>query len=248
MVLSYDGSGYLGWQRLGGTKKNKSIQSLIEHVLQEVFGLKQIKIIGSGRTDAGVHAKGQVANFYVPSSFLIKKENLKLWQEECNKKLPMDIRIKSFELVDKDFHSRFSARSKTYVYTIDQREVPSVFTRKHALWVEGLLNLEEMKACSRVLLGEHDFRGFSSEKRKDKDTIRRIDEISFVEKGEQLEIAISGNGFLYNMVRIIVGTLLEVGQGERTIEQVRYALQHPERKYTGMTVSSHGLCLEKVEY
>lgn len=248
MLISYDGSRYLGWQRLGGTQKKKSIQSCIETTLQEVLGIEQIKITGSGRTDAGVHAKGQVANFYVPSSFLTDKVSLLQLREACNRKLPKDIRILSVEEVSDDFHSRYSAVKKTYVYYLDTRETPCVFFRKYALWVGNKLNIQAMEECSRLFLGEHDFRGFSSEKNMQKDTIRRIYDIYFKKENHLLAIAICGDGFLYNMVRILVGTLLEVGRGERTPEQVRFALNNPKREYTGMTVSSLGLFLYQVDY
>lgn len=248
MVISYDGSGYSGWQRLGGTQKKKSIQSCIETVLQEVTKLDNLKIAGSGRTDAGVHAKGQVVNFHVPSSFLTDKFTLESWKENCNYKLPEDIRILSLEEVENNFHSRYSAIKKTYVYYLDTREIPCVFSRKYSLWVGNKLDVDAMKECSSLFLGEHDFRGFSSEKDMKKDTIRRIYNITFKREKHLLAIFITGDGFLYNMVRILVGTLLEVGRGERTLEQVRFALDNPKRKYAGVTVSSCGLFLYKVDY
>lgn len=247
MVISYDGSGYLGWQRLGGTQKKKSIQSCLEIVLQEILNM-DIKIAGSGRTDAGVHAKGQVANFYVPSSFLTDRFSLQKLKQDCNYKLPDDIQILSIEEVENDFHSRYSAISKTYNYYLDTREVPCVFSRKYALWVGNVLDVDLMRECSNLFLGEHDFRGFSSEKDMKKDTIRRIYNISFKREKHLLAISITGDGFLYNMVRIIIGTLLEVGRRERTLEQVHFALDNPRRKYAGVTVSSVGLVLYKVDY
>lgn len=248
MVISYDGSGYSGWQRLGGSQKKKSIQSCIETVLQEVTKLDNLKIAGSGRTDAGVHAKGQVANFHVPSSFLTDKFTLERWKEDCNHKLPEDIRILSLEEVEDNFHSRYSAVRKTYIYYLDTRETPCVFSRKYSLWVGHNLDIQAMKECSRLFLGKHDFRGFSSEKDMQKDTIRRIYNISFHKEEHLLAIAVSGDGFLYNMVRIMMGTILEVGRGERTLAQVRFALDNPKREYAGKTISSLGLFLDKVDY
>ena len=248
MVISYDGTGYLGWQRLGGTQKKKSIQSCIETVLQKILRMDKIKIAGSGRTDAGVHAKGQVANFYVPSSFLTDKVSLEKLKRDCNNILPRAIRILSVEEVADSFHSRYSAIRKTYVYYLDTRETPCVFSRKYSLWVGNKLDIQVMKECSRLFLGEHDFRGFSSEKDRQKDTIRKIYDIALRKEKHLLAISICGDGFLYNMVRIIVGTLLEVGRGERTIEQVRFALDNPQRKYTGVTASSTGLFLYQVDY
>lgn len=248
MVIAYDGSGYLGWQRLGREQKNKSIQSLIETALQEVLNIETIKITGSGRTDAGVHAKGQVANFYLPTSFCSDASSLKKLREDCNQRLPEDIRILSVEEVSEDFHSRYSARKKTYVYYLDTREMPGVFSRKYALWTGEKPDISRMEKCSRLLLGEHDFRGFSSEKNPQKDTIRTIYDISFEREQHLLAIYITGNGFLYNMVRILVGTLLEVGKGERTLDEVRLALDNPGREYAGKTASSCGLFLYQVDY
>lgn len=247
MVVSFDGAGYLGWQRLGGMQKKKSIQSCLEIVLQEILNM-DIKIAGSGRTDAGVHAKGQVANFYVPSSFLTDRFSLQRLKKDCNHKLPDDIQILSIEEVADNFHSRYSATRKTYIYYLDTREVPCVFSRKYSLWVGNKLDVEAMKECSSLFIGKHDFRGFSSEKDMKKDTIRRIYNITFKREKHLLAISITGDGFLYNMVRILVGTLLEVGRGERTLEQVRFALDNPKRKYAGVTAGSSGLFLYKVEY
>lgn len=247
MVISYDGSGYLGWQRLGESQKKKSIQSCLEVVLQEILNMN-IKIAGSGRTDAGVHAKGQVANFYVPSSFLTDKVSLEKLRRDCNHKLPDDIQILSIEEVANDFHSRYSATGKTYIYYLDTRETPCVFSRKYSLWVGNKLDVDVMKECSGLFIGEHDFRGFSSEKDMKKNTIRRIYNITFRKEKHLLAISITGDGFLYNMVRILIGTLLEVGRGERTLEQVRFALDNPKRKYAGITIHSSGLFLYKVDY
>lgn len=263
LVIAYDGSNYLGWQRLGGENKFRSIQGYIEEVLQEILSEK-IKIVGSGRTDAGVHAMGQVANFYLPSSFLSEKsfpgcdkvlekgnltENWCRWFRDCcNRKLPEDIRIKDVEQVEMEFHSRFSAISKTYIYRLDTRTVPQVFARKYALWVGETLDIGAMKECADLFLGEHDFRGFSSVKDEEKNTLRTIEDISFSMEDSILTISIKGNGFLYNMVRILVGTMIEIGQGKRTISQVKDALECSKRQMAGITVSSVGLCLKQVEY
>lgn len=246
MVISYDGSRYLGWQRLGGKQKHQSIQGCIEMVLEDILGYPAA-IIGSGRTDAGVHAQGQVANFYVPSSFFLSHavEELK---EMCNNRLPEDIRILSVKEVPKQFHSRYSAIKKTYEYHVDTREVPVVFTRKYALWEAEPLDMEAMAECSKMFLGKHDFSAFSTQTKAEKDTIRTIYEFNIEKRDEKLVFSVCGDGFLYNMVRILVGTLLEVGKGKRTKQQVAEAFRTGDRQLAGATVSSVGLFLKEVVY
>ena len=246
MVISYDGSRYLGWQRLGGNQKTQSIQGYIEDTLEDIAGYS-VAIIGSGRTDAGVHALGQVANFYVPSSFFLS-HTLEELQQMCNERLPEDIRILSVEEVPKDFHSRYSATRKTYEYHVDTREVPVVFTRKYALWESKQLDLEVMRECSRLFVGKHDFKAFSTQSKAEKDTVRTIFDFSIEQKDHELIFSVCGDGFLYNMVRILVGTLLEVGRGERSRQQVAEALRTGDRQLAGYTVSSVGLFLKEVYY
>ena len=246
MVISYDGSRYLGWQRLGGKQKTQSIQGFIEDILEDIAGYS-IAITGSGRTDAGVHALGQVANFHVPSSFFLS-HTLEELQQQCNERLPEDIRICSVEEVPECFHSRYSATKKTYEYHVDTREVPVVFTRKYALWEPKALNLSAMRECSRLFVGKHDFKAFSTQRQAEKDTVRTIFDFFIEQREEELIFSVCGDGFLYNMVRILVGTLLEVGRGERTRQQVAEALHTGDRQLAGYTVSSVGLFLKEVVY
>ena len=155
LLISYDGTGYLGWQRLGGKQQGQSIQGLLEHVIEKVVQYP-VRIHGSGRTDAGVHAKGQVANFSVPSAFFTLEETveerLRYLRDECNQRLPEDIRIIKAKLVAASFHSRYSAKRKTYQYYIDTGETPSVFARKYALWLPQKLDIEKMKQAADCLL------------------------------------------------------------------------------------------------
>ena len=246
MVISYDGSRYLGWQRLGGKQKKQSIQGYIEEILKDITGYSAA-CIGSGRTDAGVHALGQVANFYVPSSFFLSYTLEELWKQ-CNKRLPEDIRICSMEKVEEAFHSRYSAVKKTYEYHVDTRAVPVVFTRKYALWEPKALDICAMRECSKLFVGKHDFKAFSTQSKAEKDTIRTIFDFSIEKKEDELIFSVCGDGFLYNMVRILVGTLLEVGRGERTRQQVAEALRTGDRQLAGYTVSSVGLFLKEVVY
>lgn len=257
ITIAYDGTGYLGWQRLGGKQQKQSIQGMLETVIGEIVQYP-VRLTGSGRTDAGVHAKGQVANFSVPSAFLTEgkkiEERLHFFCMECNKQLPEDIRILDATYVSNDFHSRYDAKQKTYCYYIDTRkEAPCVFSRKYALWVPEKLDVGKMKQAVEILLGTHDFLGFSSKSRagiqkKQKDTVRMLYSVEILSWKHGIYFSFTADGFLYNMVRILTGTLLEVGTGKRGIQQVRQALEKKDRQQAGATVSSVGLFLEQVDY
>lgn len=251
LILEYDGSNYSGWQRLQEINKKDSIQSVIEKVISAYFH-EDIKIIGSGRTDAGVHALGQVANFYCKV-----KPNLIMLRKELNDKLPEDITIVHLEEVNKEFHSRYSAKSKTYEYRLNIGETQSVFTRKYTCHIEDKLNVNWMQEAASYLIGTHDFKSFTSEKNEKKSTVRTIEDIKiyyYKEKNDcrktssELRISITGDGFLYNMVRIIVGTLIDVGKGLKKPEDMRVILENKNRQGAGMTVSSHALFLCNVSY
>jgi tRNA pseudouridine38-40 synthase len=238
----YDGSGYKGWQRLGNTDKKLPIQTVLEECLSQYFE-EDIKLIGSGRTDAGAHALGQVANFYCQSM-----QPVEVMRKGLNEVLPKDIAIFSVEEVGKEFHSRYSAKTKTYEYRIDQGETQSVFTRKYTYHVPTPLNQEAMQKATAYIIGTHDFKAFSTDRKDDKSTIRTIESIAIHNDSGELRITITGNGFLYNMVRIIVGTLLEVGQGNRRPEDMQSILESKNRQRAGVTVSSQGLFLCQVRY
>lgn len=251
LILDYDGSNYSGWQRLKETNQKDSIQLVVEKVISEYFN-EDIKIIGSGRTDAGVHALGQVANFYCK-----EKPDLIVLRKELNNKLPEDICILHLEEVNKEFHSRYSAKSKTYEYRLDVGETQSVFTRRYTCHIVDKLNVNLMKEAASYLVGTHDFKAFTSEKNEKKSTIRTIEDIKiyyysedndFIKSSKELRISITGDGFLYNMVRIIVGTLIDVGKGLKKPEDMKTILESKNRQYAGMTVSSHALFLCSVTY
>lgn len=239
MILIYDGARYQGWQFQQG---KLTIQGVIEECLEEVCKEK-VKVTASGRTDAGVHAMGQTGNFHIN-----KPLNTTKVREECNHKLPEDIRIKSIEQVNTKFHSRFDATEKTYCYTIDMRKRPRVFTRRYAFSVSETLDIEAMKQAAKQLTGTHDFRSFTSEKRKGKDTVRTVKSIEFLEENNYLKIYFTGEGFLYHMVRILVGTLLEVGTGKRTAEEMEEILNAKNRYQAGFMAPAHGLMLMEVKY
>ncbi|MSS62560.1 tRNA pseudouridine(38-40) synthase TruA [Velocimicrobium porci] len=240
LVISYDGSRYNGWQRQGNT--SKTIQEKIEQVLSKMTG-EEIEIHGSGRTDAGVHAKGQVANFITDSKLPI--EQIKNY---LNQYLPNDIAVLEVMEVKERFHARLNAVKKRYNYTIWNDNVPNVFERNYMYTVEEPLDLEKMKQAADYLIGEHDFKSFCANKRMKKSTIRTIYAINIYSAGSKIVLSFEGNGFLYNMVRIMAGTLIEVGLGEITPEQIVRILERREREAAGALAPAKGLCLEKVWY
>lgn len=240
LVISYDGSRYNGWQRQGNT--SKTIQEKIEQVLSKMTG-EEIEIHGSGRTDAGVHAKGQVANFITDSKLPI--EQIKNY---LNQYLPNDIAVLEVMEVKERFHARLNAVKKRYNYTIWNDNVPNVFERNYMYTVEEPLDLEKMKQAADYLIGEHDFKSFCANKRMKKSTIRTIYAINIYSAGSKIVLSFEGNGFLYNMVRIMAGTLIEVGLGEITPEQIVRILERKEREAAGALAPAKGLCLEKVWY
>lgn len=240
VILAYDGGRYNGWQKQGNTEN--TIQARLERIVSEIAGA-ETEVFGSGRTDAGTHATGQAANFHID------------WQgtpEELlstlNSRLPEDIAGLSIAEVPPRFHSRLNAKAKTYVYTIWNSEQPPVFLRKYAFWCKKPLDREKMEEAAKAFLGEHDFKAFCANKRMKKTTVRRIDAIRFLYDSEKTEIHFTGNGFLYQMVRILTGTLIEVGEGRRQPEDMTAVLQAESREAAGFTAPSHGLCLREVYY
>ncbi|HAS72845.1 MAG TPA: tRNA pseudouridine(38-40) synthase TruA [Clostridiales bacterium UBA8960] len=240
MSISYEGSRYKGWQRLKTSRD--TIQEKIEFVLSRIFECS-IEIHGSGRTDAGVHAYNQIASF--KAERVIECEWLK---KEMNRYLPEDIVILSVENVHESFHARFNAKKKVYTYQVWTKETPPVFERHFVYDIQSKpLDQDLMKRASKRLVGTHDFKGFSTDKTK-KSTIRTIESIEFLEEDRVLKIIVTGNGFLYNMVRIIVGTLLEVGYGIREAETITEVLNSGVRSQAGETAPAKGLFLTEVIY
>lgn len=240
LIIQYDGTAYNGWQRQKNTANTiqKEIENTLSGLLQE-----DIEIHGSGRTDRGVHAKGQTANFK-------SREILDLQQflKDFNYKLPSDIKVVKISEVDINFHSRLSAVSKKYSYHICYSERPSVFRRKYVYQCEKKPNIEMMQKAVSCLLGVHDFRGLSSEKNLDKSCIRDLYDIIITEDKGELILCFHGSGFLYNMVRIITGTLLEIGTDRLTIEDLNRTLLTGKREYAGGMLPPNGLFLEQVYY
>ena len=237
--ICYDGTRYKGWQRLPGV--DNTIQGKLEQCLSRILG-ESIEISGSGRTDAGVHALGQVANFHC-ESIMQSGEIL----ENLRKYLPEDIGVYSCKDCSGRFHSRLNAREKTYRYRIWNSDAPCVFERRYVAVMPEKLNVAAMESAARLLEGEHDFSAFCGNPRFKKSTVRFIRSISIRRRGEELMIEYTGNGFLHNMVRILTGTLVEVGRGERSVDSIP-TLFGGKRAEAGFLAPAQGLCLMEVEY
>ena len=237
--ICYDGTRYRGWQRLPG--KDDTLQGKLESCLSRILG-EPIEISGSGRTDAGVHAKGQVANFHCESTMPAGEilENLRRY-------LPEDIGIYSCRDVSARFHARLNAKEKTYRYRIWNSQQPCVFERRFVTVMAEALDISAMEKAAEYLCGEHDFSAFCGNAKMKKSTVRYIRAISITRQGEELWLEFTGNGFLHNMVRILVGTLVEVGRGERDAESIP-ALFGGKRAEAGFQAPAQGLCLMEVVY
>ena len=239
LEICYDGTRYRGWQRLPG--KDDTIQGKLETTLSRILG-ENIEISGSGRTDAGVHARGQVANFHCESTVGCSEI-----LQQLRRYLPEDIGIYSCKEVSPRFHARLNAKEKTYQYRIWNSEQPCVFERRFVTVVTDPLDVEKMRQAAEHFLGEHDFSAFCTNAKMKKSTVRFIRSLTVDRVGEEIRITVTGNGFLQNMVRIMVGTLLEVGRGERDADSIP-ALFGGKRSDAGFLAPAQGLCLQEVEY
>lgn len=237
--ICYDGTRYKGWQRLSGT--DNTIQGKIETALSRILE-EPIEISGSGRTDAGVHARGQVASFHCESNMSSEEilSNLRRY-------LPEDIGIYSCKEVSPRFHARLNAKEKTYLYRIWNSEAPCVFERKFTAQFPEKLDLEAMRQAAVQLCGEHDFSAFCGNPKFKKSTVRFVRSIDMQRCGQEIRIEVTGNGFLHSMVRIIVGTLIEVGRGERCVDTIPM-LFGEKRAEAGFLAPAQGLCLQEVYY
>ena len=240
LLVQYEGTRYQGWQRQESSEN--TIQGRLEKLLSQMCGEK-IELQGSGRTDAGVHAMGQVANFHTEST-LSTEEML----EYINTYLPQDIAVIQVTEAAERFHSRLNAAGKCYQYRVWNSAVPDVFLRRYALEYSQMLDIEAMKQAASLLLGEHDFKSFTSTKKGKKSTVRRIDDIDIVREGNLLTFTFTGNGFLYHMVRILMGTLLEVGEGKRSAGSIPELIACKNREQAGPLVPAKGLTLKEVFY
>ena len=242
IVVSYDGTRYNGWQKQKTTED--TIQGKLETLLSRMAG-KKVTVQGSGRTDAGVHALAQTANFRMETE--LSDQEL---MDAINGYLPEDIAVLSLKTASERFHSRYNAIAKTYEYRLYIGNAKPVMDRKYVWQPEEKPDLERMRTAAAYVLGEHDFKSFCGNKKMKKPTVRRIDRIEVEEIPERQEAVLrfTGNGFLQNMVRILTGTLVECGQGKREPEQMREILEAKDRSAAGMTAPAKGLSLVRVDY
>lgn len=239
MTIGYDGSLYQGWQKQVTT--DATIQGILETTISECIGYP-VTIDGSGRTDAGVHAAGQIANVKLSG-----KVDEGKFRDELNEKLPIGIRIYNIELVKNGFHSRYQAVGKRYEYTVDTREKPDVFRRKYVYHYPCEFSVEEMRKAADYLIGTHDFTSMT-DKKDEKSVVRTIYSIDIRKNKDKIIFNYYGTGFLYHMVRILTGTLLEVGRGSKSSDDIRTILEAKERRQAGFLAPASGLCLKEVYY
>ena len=237
--ICYDGTRYKGWQRLPGS--DATIQGKLEQCLSKILG-EAIEISGSGRTDAGVHARGQVANFHCESP-MPADEILR----QLRRYLPEDIGIYNCRECSQRFHARLNAKEKTYRYRIWNSDAPCIFERKFVAVMPESLDAEKMRRAAEYFLGEHDFSAFCGNPKFKKSTVRYIRSLEIQRQGEELWITVTGNGFIHNQVRIMAGTLIEVGRGDRAPESIP-GLFGGKRADAGFLAPAQGLCLMEVEY
>ena len=237
--ICYDGTRYRGWQRLKGS--DNTIQAKLENALSRILD-EPIEVSGSGRTDSGTHAKMQVVNFHCNST--MPAEQI---LQQLRRYLPEDIGIYSCKNVSSRFHARLNAKTKTYQYRVWNSELPCVFDRKFVHIDPRPVDLQKMQSAAQCFLGEHDFSAFCANKHMRKSTVRYIAQLLIQREGNELIFTVTGNGFLHHMVRIMVGTLLEVGRGERKADTI-CDLFGAQRADAGELVPSCGLCLMEVHY
>lgn len=239
LTVAYDGTNYCGWQI---QPNGLTIEEVMNRTLSKLTG-EDIQVIGASRTDSGVHAMGNVAVFDTETSIPAEKIAMAL-----NQRLPEDIVIVKSEEVASDFHPRYCDCSKTYEYHIINTRIPVPTKRLTNYFVSYNLNIEDMRKAASYLVGEHDFVSFCNVRTDVENTVRTITELDILTDGEEITIRITGDGFLYNMVRIIVGTLIRVGRGFYEPEKVKEILEARDRKAAGVTAPPQGLMLMKIEY
>lgn len=240
MTLCYDGTRYYGWERQPG---RETIQGKLETVLTRMHGAP-VEVFGAGRTDAGVHAKAMVASFML-------EDEARGAEEICaylNRYLPEDIGVLEVREAAERFHARYKAVGKTYCYTCYAGQSKPVFDRKYVLTLDFQPDLAAMQEAALVLQGRHDYKSFCANPQMKKSTVRVVDSIEIRRKKDYIYFTFHGTGFLQNMVRILVGTLLEVGKGKLTAQQVSEILAACDRRLAGPTAPPQGLCLMKVDY
>lgn len=240
IILAYDGTRYQGWEshKDGDMTIQGKLVNVIEHLVE-----KPVEVIGCGRTDAGVHAKGMVAN--VKLDIDMAPDQIKSY---LNHYLPEDIAVLEIGVASERFHSRYNAVGKTYCYTCYIGNTKPVFNRKYVYVLDEKPDINRMRKAAELLVGTHDFASFCANKKKKKSTVRTVDKIEITVEGDYLKFTVHGDGFLHHMVRILVGTLLEVGWGKRSAESMTELLAVQERAQAGVTAPAQGLCMMSVDY
>ena len=239
LIIEYDGTAYCGWQI---QPNGVAVQEVVEHALAVILG-HEVRIHSSGRTDAGVHARGMAAHFLTDAGL-----PLQAFREGVNGYLPQDVAIRSVHEMPQDFHARFSAKGKSYRYTIYRDRIRSPLAARTAWHLRGDLDLARMHSAAQSLVGEHDFRAFRSSACAAQTTTREIFGIDITEDSAFVYVDIRGSGFLKNMVRMIVGTLVEVGLNRRPAEDLGKLVAAEPGLRCGPTAPAHGLCLQDVWY
>lgn len=239
LIIEYDGTPYVGWQR---QPNGLSVQQVVEEALAKVCGGPH-SLVSSGRTDAGVHARGMVAHFVTPQPL-----PMAAYREGVNRFLPAQIAVRDAALMPDDFHARYSAVGKWYRYSIYRSPVRSPLACRFSWHVRTVLDLQAMRQAARLLVGRHDFAAFRASGCAARTTVREVFSVDIVDADEWVYVDVRGSGFLRNMVRIMVGTLVEVGRGARPPEEVGAMLAGGCRKQSGVTAPAQGLCLMEVTY
>ena len=239
LTIAYDGTRFFGWER---QPDRETIQGKLESVLEKLCGQK-VDVIGAGRTDAGVHARAMVA-----SVRLDVKESCEEIRDYMNRYLPDAIAVREVKEASERFHARYNAIGKTYRYTCFVGDVKPVFDRRYVTMLDYKVDVEKMRQAAAILTGEHDFRSFCGNPRMKKSTVRMVDSITIEQNKDRIHFTFHGTGFLQNMVRILVGTMLEVGRGYWDVDYVQTILDAKDRKLAGPTAPPEGLCLMKVDY
>ncbi|BBM83174.1 tRNA pseudouridine(38-40) synthase TruA [Candidatus Uabimicrobium amorphum] len=239
LTVEYDGTNYYGWQI------QPSVPTIQNELKKAIFNItkENVTIIGSGRTDTGVHAKNQVAHFHTQSSIKVAD-----FAKAINSQLPEDIVVKQSQLAEMDFHAQYQAKAKAYSYTIFVGEHRPAINRNYVYWIRRNLNVSLMREAASYLIGTHDFSSFEAAKSPRKSSIRTINKVDIQKENCYITTLLEANGFLYKMVRNIMGTLIEVGYEKYSPTKINEILKAKNRDFAGVTAPSHGLCLEYVLY
>lgn len=241
MTLEYDGGRYAGWQRMGRDDNSNTVSAKITEVLKKMTG-SDVEIFCGSRTETGVHAYGQVANFKLDREYRAREI-----QNYLNRYLPQDIAVLELEETQERFHSQLNAKSRTYVYRVDTKNIANVFERRYMYHTFHKPDVDAMNKAAQYFLGEHDYKVFSTVK-KNKSTVRNVESVDIYDDGDTLEITIKADDFLHNMARLMIGILLDIGSGERRPEDVKKLLDGAKGVEISKPAESYGLYLLEVEY